>query len=533
MSIEIAGVSKAFGAQRVLKDVSLSLPGGELTALLGPSGCGKTTLLRILAGLEAPDAGEVRVAGEAVTDRSARERNVGLVFQHYALFRHMTVGENVAFPLAVRRRPAAEVRERVQELLSLVRLEGLAGRYPAQLSGGQRQRVALARALATQPSVLLLDEPFGALDARVREELRRWLRRLHDELHVTSVFVTHDQEEAFEVSDRVVVMNEGRVEQVGTPAQVFEEPASSFVMRFLGAVNVFRGRVDGGRAYVGDLELAAPGAGARATHAHVHIYVRPHELEIGRARVPGSFAARVERVVTLGTAVRVELARPLRRAARGRARPPPQPGAGPGARRSGRTSPRAGCGSSPAVTRSWTRSPPASSSRPRPASGAETLHGTCWRALPPGHPGRARLAGRRRPGRERPAAARRRQGRGGDAPRRLPGLDARALRRDRRPVCGGLEGQDRAGGRGAAEPRWVRQAGPRRARRPGGGRGDPGARLRRRGPGEGGAHPARLAAPAPRRCRALHLDHRLPRAQGQPQGHPRLGRPGEAGGTGR
>jgi sulfate transport system ATP-binding protein len=308
MSIEIAGVSKAFGAQQVLRDVSLSLPGGELTALLGPSGCGKTTLLRILAGLEAPDAGEVRVAGEAVTDRSARDRNVGLVFQHYALFRHMTVGENVAFPLAVRRRPAAEVRERVQELLSLVRLEGLAGRYPAQLSGGQRQRVALARALATQPSVLLLDEPFGALDARVRQELRRWLRRLHDELHVTSVFVTHDQEEAFEVSDRVVVMNEGRVEQVGTPAQVFEEPASPFVMRFLGAVNVFRGRVDGGRAFVGDLEFSAPGAGARATQAHV--YVRPHELEIGRSPLPGSFAARVERVVTLGTAVRVELAAP-------------------------------------------------------------------------------------------------------------------------------------------------------------------------------------------------------------------------------
>jgi sulfate transport system ATP-binding protein len=304
MGIEITSVSKAFGTQPVLRDVTLSLAGGELTALLGPSGCGKTTLLRILAGLEAPDAGEVRLAGEAITERSARERNVGLVFQHYALFRHMTVEENVAFPLTVRRRPAAEVKARVQELLALVQLEGLAGRYPTQLSGGQRQRVALARALATRPRVLLLDEPFGALDARVRQELRRWLRRLHDELHVTSVFVTHDQEEAFEVSDRVVLMNAGRIEQVGTPAQVFEEPASPFVMRFLGAVNVFRGRVQGGRAYVGDLEFSAPEAGGREP---AHVYVRPHELEIGQAPSPGSFAARVLRVIPLGAAVRVEL----------------------------------------------------------------------------------------------------------------------------------------------------------------------------------------------------------------------------------
>jgi len=307
MSIEIQGVSKAFGPQPVLRDVSLSLPGGELTALLGPSGCGKTTLLRILAGLEAPDAGQVRLEGEDLHGRSARERNVGLVFQHYALFRHLTVGENVAFPLRVRRRPKGEVAARVAELLELVQLGGLARRYPSQLSGGQRQRVALARALATQPKVLLLDEPFGALDARVRQELRRWLRRLHDELHVTSVFVTHDQEEAFEVSDRVVLMNAGRVEQVGTPAQVFEEPASPFVMRFLGAVNVFRGRVDGGRAYVGDLEFSAPSAGERSP---AHVFVRPHELEVSLGPVPGSFAARVERVVTLGSAVRVELRAP-------------------------------------------------------------------------------------------------------------------------------------------------------------------------------------------------------------------------------
>ncbi len=304
MSIEVRKVSKSFGGTPVLRDVSLDIPEGELVALLGPSGCGKTTLLRIIAGLEVPDAGEVRHAGEDVSSRSARERNVGVVFQHYALFRHMTVAENVGFALRVRRRPRAEVAARVDELLELVQLGGFRNRYPHQLSGGQRQRVALARALATSPRILLLDEPFGALDARVRQELRRWLRRLHDELHVTSVFVTHDQEEAFEVSDRIVLMNAGRVEQVGSPAQVFEEPASPFVMRFLGAVNVFQGRVDGDRAFVGDLEFAVPGA---ADRARAHVYVRPHELEIHRAAVAGSFEARVERLVPLGAAVRIEL----------------------------------------------------------------------------------------------------------------------------------------------------------------------------------------------------------------------------------
>jgi sulfate transport system ATP-binding protein len=307
MTIQISRVSKSFGPQAVLREVSLTLPDGELTALLGPSGCGKTTLLRILAGLEVPDAGEVRHGGEEILGRSARERNVGLVFQHYALFRHMTVGENVAFPLKVRDRPRSEVEARVKELLALVQLEGLARRYPHQLSGGQRQRVALARALATRPKVLLLDEPFGALDARVRQELRRWLRQLHDELHVTSIFVTHDQEEAFEVADRVVLMNAGRIEQEGTPESVFEEPASPFVMRFLGAVNVFRGRVDAGRAYVGDLEFSAP---AHGDGAPAHVFVRPHELEIGRTPSPGSFAASVERVTVLGTSVRVELKAP-------------------------------------------------------------------------------------------------------------------------------------------------------------------------------------------------------------------------------
>ncbi len=308
MSIEIRGVHKAFDGNAVLRDVSLEIPEGELVALLGPSGCGKTTLLRIIAGLEVADAGEVRHGGEEVSARSARERNVGVVFQHYALFRHMTVEENVAFALRIRKRPRAEVSARVAELLRLVQLGGFANRFPHQLSGGQRQRVALARALATEPRILLLDEPFGALDARVRQELRRWLRRLHDELHVTSVFVTHDQEEAFEVSDRVVVMNGGRIEQVGSPAQVFEEPASAFVMRFLGAVNAFQGWVEGDRAYVNDLELAAPPGASRRERAHV--FVRPHELELHRAQVPGSFAARVERLLPLGGAVRVELSAP-------------------------------------------------------------------------------------------------------------------------------------------------------------------------------------------------------------------------------
>jgi sulfate transport system ATP-binding protein len=307
MSITIRNVQKSFDGNPVLRDVSLEIPEGELVALLGPSGCGKTTLLRIIAGLETADAGEVLHAGEDLAARSARERNVGVVFQHYALFRHMTVEENVAFALRVRGSPKDAVRARVTELLRLVQLESFRSRYPHQLSGGQRQRVALARALATQPRILLLDEPFGALDARVRDELRRWLRRLHDELHVTSVFVTHDQEEAFEVSDRIVLMNAGRIEQIGSPSQVFEEPASPFVMRFLGAVNVFQGRVEGERAVVNELVFAAPGAAGRS---RAHVYVRPHEIEIHRAQVPGSFAARVQRLVPLGAAVRVELTAP-------------------------------------------------------------------------------------------------------------------------------------------------------------------------------------------------------------------------------
>jgi sulfate transport system ATP-binding protein len=305
MSIAVRGVTKSFDGHPVLKGVSLDVPSGELVALLGPSGCGKTTLLRILAGLEDPDSGEVLHEGERVGERSARERNVGLVFQHYALFRHMTVEENVAFALTVRRRPRAVVKERVAELLRLVQLEGLGRRYPAQLSGGQRQRVALARALATEPRVLLLDEPFGALDARVRQELRRWLRRFHDEIHVTTVFVTHDQEEAFEVADRVVLMNAGRVEQTGTPREVFEEPATPFAMQFLGTVNVFHGRLEGERAHVSGLEFAAPGAAGNGAPARV--FVRPHELALYATPAPESFAAEVLRVTPLGASVRVEL----------------------------------------------------------------------------------------------------------------------------------------------------------------------------------------------------------------------------------
>lgn len=238
MSIQVREVSKRFGKFVALHDVSLEVPGGSLVALLGPSGSGKTTLLRIIAGLEAPDAGEIWYEDEDITHQPPRQRNVGFVFQHYALFKHMTVFENIAFALRVRHRPQAEVQVRVQELLHLIRLEGLERRYPSQLSGGQRQRVALARALAANPRVLLLDEPFGALDARVRQELREWLRRLHDELHVTSLFVTHDQDEAFAVADRIVVLNEGRIEQEGTAAEILDHPGSPFVMEFLRAPTV-------------------------------------------------------------------------------------------------------------------------------------------------------------------------------------------------------------------------------------------------------------------------------------------------------
>jgi sulfate transport system ATP-binding protein len=277
MAIEVRGINKSFGTTPVLKDISVDIASGSLTALLGPSGGGKSTLLRVIAGLEAPDTGTVLINGSDATRLSPQRRNVGFVFQHYAAFKHMTVYRNVAFGLEVRKRPRAEIRKRVGELLELVHLESMADRYPAQLSGGQRQRMALARALAVQPEVLLLDEPFGALDAQVRKELRTWLRRLHDEVHVTTVFVTHDQVEAMDVADAIVVLAGGVVEQVGTPDEIYDNPANPFVMSFLGPVT----RLDG--------QL-----------------VRPHDVLISRTAEPGAVAATVTRVVRLGFEVRVE-----------------------------------------------------------------------------------------------------------------------------------------------------------------------------------------------------------------------------------
>jgi sulfate transport system ATP-binding protein len=278
--IEVRNVSKLFGTFQALDDVSLVVPAGSLTALLGPSGSGKSTLLRVIAGLEVPDAGEVVIEGEDATGVAPQRRGVGFVFQHYAAFKHMTVADNVAFGLTIRKRPKAEIRERVAELLDLVQLGPFGDRYPAQLSGGQRQRMALARALAVKPRVLLLDEPFGALDARVRAELREWLRRLHEEVHVTTIFVTHDQEEAMDVAGQIAVMNHGRVEQVGPPRTLYEEPASEFVMGFVGPVN----RVGDG-------------------------WVRPHDLHVELLPGDGAVEAMIERIVHLGFEVRVELVR--------------------------------------------------------------------------------------------------------------------------------------------------------------------------------------------------------------------------------
>jgi sulfate/thiosulfate transport system ATP-binding protein len=278
MAIEVLNVSKNFGDFVALQDVSLTVGDGALTALLGPSGSGKSTLLRIIAGLETPDSGQVVIGGEDVTLSAARTRGVGFVFQHYAPFKHMTVHDNVAFGLSVRKRPKDEIAARVAELLGLVRLDGLAGRYPSQLSGGQLQRMALARALAVQPQVLLLDEPFGALDAQVRAELREWLRRLHEEIHVTTIFVTHDQEEAMEVAEQIVVMNNGRIEQAGAPRDLYESPANEFVMSFIGPVN-----------RIGDA------------------FLRPHDIQILADADSTGTEALVERVVHLGFEVRVEL----------------------------------------------------------------------------------------------------------------------------------------------------------------------------------------------------------------------------------
>ena len=310
MGITAANVTKRFGSFTALDDVTVACPAGELVALLGPSGSGKTTLLRIIAGLEVPDAGTVRYHDDDVTNRSAKDRHVGFVFQHYALFRHMTVFENVAFGLRVRKWPEPRVRERVRELLRLVRLEEKAEHHPAALSGGQKQRIALVRALAPEPKVLLLDEPFGALDAKVRTELRVWLRRFHDEFHVTSIFVTHDQEEAFEVADKVVVMNKGRVEQQGAPIEVFEHPANAFVMDFLGNVNKLPVRVEGGRLLLGetgDVEVPAKMV-AGAENGRADAYIRPHELDISRSADGGNcMMAKVVHVNPAGSVVKVRL----------------------------------------------------------------------------------------------------------------------------------------------------------------------------------------------------------------------------------
>ena len=301
MSIEVRNLNKRFGATVVCDNLNLDIPSGELVALLGPSGSGKTSLLRIIAGLEVPDSGSVRFQGEDATHTDVRERKVGFVFQHYALFGHMTIFENVAFGLRVRPRtakpgskvatrpPEAEIRRKVTELLKLVQLDWIADRYPHQLSGGQRQRIALARALAVEPQVLLLDEPFGALDAKVRKELRRWLRRLHDEVHVTSVFVTHDQEEAMEVADRVVVMNHGRIEQQGTPDEVYDHPATPFVLQFLGDVNLFHGRIGQGADDVS--------------------YVRPHELEVVAEAGADTWPVTLSQTLTVGPNTRIEFKR--------------------------------------------------------------------------------------------------------------------------------------------------------------------------------------------------------------------------------
>ncbi len=313
MSIQIENVSRRFNRFVALDDVSLAIGSGELVALLGPSGSGKTTLLRIIAGLETQDSGRVLFQGEDATDIHASKRRVGFVFQHYALFRHMTIFENVAFGLRVQPRtirpPEPVIREKVTELLELVQLDWLADRYPHQLSGGQRQRIALARALAVEPKVLLLDEPFGALDAKVRKELRAWLRRLHDEVHVTSVFVTHDQDEALEVADRVVVMNEGKIEQIGTPEEVYDHPATPFVYQFLGDVNLFHGRVHQGRVLIGEGGQPASGQAADGGESAT-VYARPHDIEIMRNDDGGGgIKATVADLLAAGPTVRLELRR--------------------------------------------------------------------------------------------------------------------------------------------------------------------------------------------------------------------------------
>lgn len=311
MSIEIKNVSRRFGEFQALDNVNLTIPEGNLVALLGPSGSGKTTLLRIIAGLDVPDQGEILFDGETSRTKSSKDRGVGFVFQHYALFRHMTIFENIAFGLKVRPRATrpskTEIKERVFRLLKLVQLENFHDRFPFELSGGQRQRVALARALAIEPKFLLLDEPFGALDAKVRKELRTWLRRLHDEIHITSVFVTHDQEEALEVSDSIVILRSGKIEQIGTPDEVYNKPRTPFVFHFLGDVNLFHGRIHEGTAKIGDIHVDTP-EHSDLQDTEAVAYVRPYDVEISKVEGQG-IPAEVQYIHSTGRNVRVELKR--------------------------------------------------------------------------------------------------------------------------------------------------------------------------------------------------------------------------------
>ncbi|WDU78582.1 sulfate/molybdate ABC transporter ATP-binding protein [Lysinibacillus sp. G01H] len=312
MSIQIQNVSKKYGSFQALEDISVHIQSGELVALLGPSGSGKTSLLRVIAGLETTDVGNILFDGQSITDRHPKERNVGFVFQHYALFRHMTVFDNVAYGLKVRPRKSRpskqQIKDKVMELLQLVKLENFSDRFPTQLSGGQRQRVALARALAVEPKVLLLDEPFGALDAKVRKELRRWLRKLHDEFHITSIFVTHDQEEALDVADRIVVMNNGKIEQIGSPDEVYTNPKSPFVYDFLGNVNLFKGRLHNGKLMQGEVVLDVPDA---LTHSEDNAigYVHPHDIQIEKTSIPGTVPVKISHIHLLGPIVQIELRR--------------------------------------------------------------------------------------------------------------------------------------------------------------------------------------------------------------------------------
>lgn len=313
MSIEISNITKTFDSFKALNDINLKINTGELVALLGPSGSGKTTLLRIIAGLETSDEGSIIFDGEDHTKKSTQDRKVGFVFQHYALFKHMTVFENIAFGLKVRPaklRPNKEViHQKVHELLALVKMEELAKRYPAQLSGGQRQRIALARALAVEPKVLLLDEPFGALDAKVRKDLRRWLRKLHDEYPITSVFVTHDQEEALDVADRIVILNQGKIEQIGTPEEVYDNPVNPFVYNFLGNVNLFHGRVHDGKVELGSLKLDVP-QNVEDKDKNVISYIRPHDIEISLEAKGNEFiGAEIVFIRAVGPIVNLELKR--------------------------------------------------------------------------------------------------------------------------------------------------------------------------------------------------------------------------------